>query len=90
MEAPVARVAVLGRTVGAQGEAAHGGADAVVRQVLDDAGPRPAVGAGEEGVAVAAVARVEELAQAGVAEGGVGAISRGDGSPGLRDGCCVR
>ena len=68
VEAPVAGVGVLGRAVGAEREAPHRRTDPVVRKVLDDGGARPAVGAVDERVAVAPVAGVAHLAQAGVAD----------------------
>ncbi len=61
VEAPVERVLVLPPAGGAKREVTHGGALAVVGQVLDDREPRTAVGAVGERVAVTPVVRVEEL-----------------------------
>ena len=73
VEAPVARVVVLGRAGVAHGEAGHGGGGPVVGDAQRDGEARAAVGAVGEGVAVAAVGRVGELGRAGRAGGQVGA-----------------
>ena len=77
VEAAVQRVAVLAGAALAHGEVLHGGALAVVGQLLDDGEPRPAVRAVDERVAVAAVVGVEQLARAVVAGGQVGRHERG-------------
>ena len=64
VEAPVARVLVLGAAVGAHLKAGHRRQRAVVGDAAHDREPRTAVGAVDERVAVAAVGRVEQLAQA--------------------------
>ena len=71
VEAPVGRVLVLPPARRAQRERAHGGALAVVGQVLDDREPGAAVGAVGERVVVAPVAGVEQLAPAVGAGGDV-------------------
>ena len=71
VEAAVRGIGVLGCAGGAQREVAHGGPRAVVRQLVDDRGARPAVRAVGERVPVAAVARVGELGEALVAGGDV-------------------
>ena len=92
VEPPVGRVAVLGVAGVAQGEGAHRRLRPVVRELLDDRGARPAVGAVGERVAVPPVRGVEQLAQAVVAGGDVGreqAIGRRGGDAlvdGERDG----
>ena len=73
VEAPVARIVVLGAARRAHREGAHGGGRAVVRDVEDDRVPRTAVGAVRERVAVAAVGGVVDLGQAVVARRGVDA-----------------
>ena len=72
MEPAVGGVVVLGRARRAHGERGHGGERPVVGHVPDDGEPRAAVGAVDERVAVAAVVRVGELAQAVGAGRGVG------------------
>ncbi len=72
VEATVGRVLVLAAAGGAQRKPGHRRAGAVVRDGGDDGEARPAVRAVHERVAVAAVGRIEELAQAVVAGGGVG------------------
>ncbi len=64
VEAAVGRILVLAATGGAQRKPGHRRAGAVVGNVRDDGEARPAVGAVDERVAVAAVGRVEQLAQA--------------------------
>ncbi len=72
VEAPVAWVLVLPPAVGAHREARHGRVRPVVRNPLDDREAWPALGAVDERVPVAAVGRIEELAQALVAGGDIG------------------
>ena len=85
VEAPVGRVLVLAAARGTEGEASHGRALAVVGQPLDDREPGPAVGAVGEGVVVAAVRGVEQLAAAVVAGRDVG----GDQLVGVRVGLAL-
>ncbi len=82
VEAAVERVVVLALTGVAHHEVAHRRVRAVVRQLVDDAVARPAVGAVDERVAVAAVVRVEQFAAARLAEGDVG---HHDGARMVRD-----
>ena len=74
VEAPVHRIFVLASAVRAELEARHRGADAVVGYVGRDREARAAARAVGEGIAVAAVARIEDLAQARVAGAEVGGI----------------
>ncbi len=76
VEAPVERIGVFGGAGGAHGEAVHGGHGAVIGQVADDGEARSAVGAVDEGVVVAPVCGVEELADAVRAGGDVGRDQR--------------
>ena len=64
-------VVVFPRAVRAHGKAAHGGQGAVVRHVLHDGEARAAVGAVDEGVAIAPVLRVQQLAPTVVAQADV-------------------
>jgi hypothetical protein len=64
VKAPVRRVIIFPLAVRAHGEDAHGGVGPVVRDVGDDGEAGAAVGAVDEGIAVAAVGRVEKLPQA--------------------------
>ena len=64
VEAAVGGGGVFGLAGGAHGEDPHGGVGAVVGEVFNDAEPRAAVGAGGEGVLVAAIARVCHVRQA--------------------------
>ena len=64
VEAAVGRVLVLGAAGGAHGKAGHRGQRPVVGDAAHDREARPAVGAVDERVAVAAVGGVEQLAQA--------------------------
>lgn len=85
VEAAVEGVLVFPAARRAEGEAGHRGVGAVVRQALEDGEARAAIGAVEEGVAVAAIGRVGKLAEAGVASGDVGrdgGDGRGVGSAG--------
>ena len=72
VEAAVGRVDVFGRAGAAHGKVGHACCGPVVGQAADNREARAAVGAVDEGVAVAAVGRVEELADAIVAGGQVG------------------
>src|SRR5579872_97239 len=71
MEAAVQRVAVLIPAARAHGEAPHGGVGPVVRQRVDDAVARPAVGAVGERIVIAPVFRIEDLTAAIGARGEV-------------------
>ncbi len=71
VEAPVARVPVLAGAPLAHREPRHRGVGPVVGQPGDDGEARSAVRAGDERVPVAAVRRVGQLAQTGVAGRGV-------------------
>ena len=72
VEAAVRRIVVLRLAVGAHREAPHGGGRAVVGDGRDDAVAGTAVGAVGERVAVAAVARLEDVGDACRAGGEVG------------------
>ena len=74
--AAVFDVVVLRLAIPAHGEFAHGGEGAVVGHVPDDGEPGAAVGAVEEGVAVAAVGGVVQLPQTVGAGAHVGADQR--------------
>ena len=76
MEAPVNRGAVFGKTLRALREGRHAGERAVVRKAAGDRVARSAVGAVDECVAIPAVGRIEQLAEAVVAHGAVGADRR--------------
>ena len=78
VEAAVLRIRVLAPARGAHLEARHAGGRAVVGDVEGDAEARSAVRAVEEGVAVAAVARIAQLRQAGLAGG---EVARDRGAP---------
>ena len=67
MEAPVARVLVLGLAGRAHAELRHRRERSVVGDTADDREPRAAVGAVDEGIAKPAIAGVEELPQASLA-----------------------
>ena len=69
MKAPVERVPVFSQTVRAERKASHGGLGAVIRDTGDDAEAGTAVGAGNERIMIATVARVEQFPQAVRAEG---------------------
>ncbi len=72
MEAAAGRVLVFRPAGGAHGKVGHGGVRAVVGDGGDDGVARPAVGAVDERIAVAAVGGVEELAQTIGADPGIG------------------
>ncbi|OPZ61005.1 MAG: hypothetical protein BWY87_00100 [Deltaproteobacteria bacterium ADurb.Bin510] len=82
VEAPVGRVGVFAGAVVAELETSHRGARAVVGQVGHDRQARAAVGAVDEGVAVAPVLGIEEFAQA---VGAGGRVGRQVGGPGAAD-----
>src|SRR4051794_22631874 len=69
VEAPVRRIAILRHARAAHREPRHGGALAIVGRALDDGEARTAARAVEEGITVAAVGRIEQLAQTIVAGG---------------------
>ena len=79
VEAAVGRVGVLGRARRAHREAGHRGRRPVVGEPGGDRVARPAVGAGDERVPVAAVGRVAQVGQAVVADGHVGGDERASG-----------
>ena len=62
--APVRDIAVFPLAVGAHGKALHGGLGPVVGQIADDRKARAAVGAVDEGIAIAPVFGVIQLPQA--------------------------
>jgi hypothetical protein len=64
VKAPIERRAVLGEALRALRERRHARHAAVVRELPGDRVARPAVGAVDERVAVAAVARIEQLREA--------------------------
>ena len=72
VEAAVERVGVFGGATLAHGEILHGRARAIVGQRVDDREARPAIGTVDEGIAEAAVVRVEKLRRAVVAGGQIG------------------
>ena len=78
VKAAVGGVVVLGLAGGAHFEARHGGLRAVVGDAAGDGVTRAAVGAVEEGIAVAAIGGREQLAEAVGAGGGVGGDSGRD------------
>ena len=73
MKAPVGGILVLGLARRAHGKAGHRGQGPVIGDSAHDREPRPAVGAVDERIAVAAIAGVAQLAQAVLAGGAVGA-----------------
>jgi len=80
VKAAVQRVVVFRLAGRAHGEGAHGGHRPVVGHGFDDGVARPAVGAVGEGVAVAAVGRVQDFRQA---VGAGGHVRRDQGCPGV-------
>ena len=76
VEAAVERVLVLAAAVGTEREPGHRGVGPVVRNRADDREARPALRAVDERIPVAAIGRVEELAQAVVARRDVGRDQR--------------
>ena len=72
VEAAVERVGIFGGATLAHGEILHGRARAIVGQRVDDREARPAIGTVDEGIAEAAVVRVEKLRRAVVAGGQIG------------------
>ena len=77
VEAAVERVGVFGGATLAHGEILHGRARAIVGQRVDDGEARPAIGTVDEGVAEAAVVRVEQFRRAVVASGQISRHERG-------------
>ena len=77
VEAAVERVGVFGSTALAHGEILHRRARAIVGKRVDDGEARPAIGTVDEGVAEAAVVRVEQFRRAVVASGQIGRHERG-------------
>ena len=84
VKSAIAGIVVLGAAGRAHRELAHRRPRAVIRHALDDREPRPAVGAVDERVPVAAVAGVEQLRQAVVAGRAVGGDQRVGLAPGRR------
>ena len=72
VEPAIRGIPVLGVARRAQREGPHRGLRSVVRQLVDDRGPRATVGAVRERVAISPVRRVAQLGQAGVAGRDVG------------------
>jgi hypothetical protein len=72
MEAPVEWIFVLGLTVGAHWENAHGRLVAIIGNILDDREAWATVGAIDEGIAIAPVGWIKEFAQAIITGSGVG------------------
>src|SRR6266581_1342709 len=68
VKATIRRVFVLGAARSAHGEGRHGGERPVVRDGSDDGVARSAVGAVNEGIAIAAVPGVEQFLQALLAD----------------------
>ena len=64
MKTAVARIVILRLARGAHAKAGHRGVRPVVRNVADDGVARPAVGAVGEGIAIAPVGRIGEIAEA--------------------------
>ena len=77
VEAAVERVDVFGSTALAHGEILHRRARAIVGKRVDDGEARPAIGTVDEGVAEAAVVRVEQFRRTVVASGQIGRHERG-------------
>ena len=77
VEAAVERVGVFGSTALAHGEILHRRARAIVGKRVDDGEARPAIGTVDEGVAEAAVVRVEQFRRAVVAGGQISRHERG-------------
>ena len=77
VEAAVGGIGIFGGAGGTHGERAHRRVCAIVGKRIDDGEARPAVGAVDEGIVVAAVAGVEELAQAVGAGGDIRRDERG-------------
>ena len=84
VEAAVGRIVVLGLAGRAHFEARHRGLRAVVGNAARDGEARAAVGAVEEGIAVAAIVGIEQFAQAIGAGGGVGGNAGRDAGRGPR------
>ena len=71
MESAIRWVFVFALAIGAERKTRHSGLGSVVGDVFDDGEARPAVGAIDEGIMIAAVRWVEEFAQAVGADGNV-------------------
>ncbi len=71
MKAAIERVVVFGLTLGAHGELCHRGLRSVVGDATGNCESRSAVCAIQEGVTIAAITRIEQLAKAVGAGGGV-------------------
>ena len=78
VEAAVEGVVVLGLAGGTHGEDGHGGLRPVVGDAASDGEARTAVGAVEEGITVAAVGGIEELAETVGTGGGIGRNAGGN------------
>ena len=78
VEAAIGGVVVFGLAGGAHWETGHGGLGAVVGDAAGDGEAGAAVCAVEEGIAVASVGGVEQLAEAVGAGGGVGGDAGAD------------
>ncbi len=72
MEAPVQRVLIFCRTVGAEREVGHGRVGPVIGDIGDDCEARATIGAVNEGVPVAPVVRIVKLPPAIRAEAHIG------------------
>ena len=68
----IERIVVFGLALWAHGEDGHGGLGPVVGDAASDGEAGAAVGAVEEGIAIAAVCRIQQFAKAVRAGGGVG------------------
>ena len=77
VEAAVERIGVFGGAALAHGKILHRRARAIVGQRIDNGKARPAIGTVDEGIAEAAVVRVEQFRRAVVARGQVGRHERG-------------
>ena len=72
VEPTIGRIAIFARTVCAHRKLGHRRARAVVRHAANDRESRTAVGAIREGIAIATIQRIEDLADAVVASRDVG------------------
>ena len=72
VESSIRRVAIFPPAILAEREARHGRVGTVVRNLLDDRVPRPAVGAIDKRIKIPAVGRIEQLAQTIRASGEIG------------------
>jgi hypothetical protein len=71
VEAAIGRIIIFGLAGGAHSEGGHGSAGAVVRDILDDGETWTAIGAIDEGIVEAPVARAHHFAEAVIANGNV-------------------